>query len=120
MPNVPPSPPNGGLFSGVPRSSEWANVPVEPTEAAFNRMFRLHNPGVPAEVEFHLVGGHRPGNNHLQAGAFVLMPTNQLFIPDSKVDFRWKWWQRNSENRSPQYGAERGDPCEGPRRRSYP
>lgn len=78
---LPDNPPNGGKFTGSEQahSGAWANIPVTPTEAHFNRMFRLHNPGVPEEVEHQRVSGHRPGNNNLDdiAGTMVLTITNQ-------------------------------------------
>lgn len=84
---IPSNPANGGMFTGKPCNPAWANIPITPTEASFNRVLRQHNDkhGTPAEVEFHLVSGHRPGNNDLTVEGpgrndLVLLPTNQLYF----------------------------------------
>lgn len=89
---IPLNPPNGGRYTGKPCNPTWANVPITPTEASFNRMLREHNAkqGLPPEVEFQLASGHRPGNNDLTVegpkNALLLTSTNQLYITDDNKD----------------------------------
>lgn len=66
---IPPAPLNGGHFSGTAtaRKRSWANVAVDPTEAAFVRKLRRDNPDSPAELASQRVSGPRPGNNELEA-----------------------------------------------------
>lgn len=82
---IPANPENGGRFTGKPCQQSWANVPIAPTEASFNKILRQHNAnmGVPSEVEYHLSSGRRPGNNNLDdtyRNNLTLEPTNQMFI----------------------------------------
>lgn len=74
---IPPSPPNGGLYGGKQSNEPWANIPVAPTTTnLINNVLKEANP--PPGAEFHYPGTNRLGNN------YQAMPGIYWYNPDGK------------------------------------
>lgn len=77
---IPPSPPNGGLYGGPQSTKPWANIPIAPTTAnLINNVLKQANP--PPGAEFHYPGGNRLGNN------YQAMPGIYWYNPDGQSDY---------------------------------
>lgn len=60
---IPPSPPNGGIFGGPQSTAPWANIPVAPTMTNMvHNNLRSANPPPGATVQY--IGTDRYGNNY--------------------------------------------------------
>lgn len=60
--NLPPSPPNGGIFGGPQSTGSWANIPVVPTMTnMIHNNLKSANPPPGATVQY--VGTDRLGNS---------------------------------------------------------
>lgn len=74
---IPPSPPNGGLYGGPQSVKPWANIPVTPTTTnLINNVLKQANP--PPGAELHYPGTNRLGNN------YQAMPGIYWYNPDGK------------------------------------
>ena len=86
---LPPSPVNGGLFSGPQAVGLHASIPVPPSGTYYVH-YNLRSANPPQDALYHYVGTNRQGNNYLpMPGIFWLNDPNSPYPSDNRYHIKF-------------------------------